>query len=109
MPAPLRIILSEEEERTLRELREAQSVPYRTRDRAHMLRLNAQGLNVPAIADIFRCHQHNVLYLIAPSYLSKLRTLTPPSSPQSLKLPRSKALRFISQPGYCLENEEFSY
>lgn len=25
-----------------------------------MLRLNAQGLNVPAIADIFQCHQHTV-------------------------------------------------
>lgn len=60
MPAPLRIILTEDEERTLSELREAQSVPYRTRDRAHMLRLNAQGWNVPAIADIFQCHQHTV-------------------------------------------------
>jgi transposase len=56
----LRIILTEEEERTLSELREAETVPYRTRDRAHMLRLNAQGLNVPAIADIFQCHQHTV-------------------------------------------------
>ena len=60
MPAPLRIILTEEEDRTLSELREAQTVPYRTRDRAHMLRLNAQGLNVPAIAAIFQCHQHTV-------------------------------------------------
>jgi transposase len=60
MPAPLRIILTEDEERTLSELREAQSVPYRTRDRAHMLQLNAQGWNVPAIAEIFQCHQHTV-------------------------------------------------
>lgn len=60
MPAPLRITLTEEEELTLSELREAQTVPYRTRDRAHMLRLNAQGLNVPAIAEIFQCHQHTV-------------------------------------------------
>jgi transposase len=60
MPAPLRIILTEEEDRTLSELRQAQTVPYRTRDRAHMLRLNAQGLNVPAIAEIFQCHQHTV-------------------------------------------------
>jgi hypothetical protein len=44
MPAPLRITLTEEEDRTLSELRQAQSVPYRTRDRAHMLRLNAQGM-----------------------------------------------------------------
>jgi transposase len=60
MPAPLRITLTEEEDRTLRELRQAQSVPYRTRDRAHMLRLNAQGMNVPAIAEVFQCHQQTV-------------------------------------------------
>lgn len=35
MPAPLRIKLKPEEEKTLAELREAISVPYRTRDRTH--------------------------------------------------------------------------
>ncbi len=60
MPAPLRIVLTGEEDRTLRELRMAQTVPYRTRDRAHMLLLNAQGWNVPAIAQIFDCHEHTV-------------------------------------------------
>ena len=53
MPAPLRIILTEEEDRTLNELREAQTVPDRTRDRAHILRLNAQGVNVSVIAKIW--------------------------------------------------------
>lgn len=47
MPAPLRIILNAEEDRTLSELRLAEHLPQRTRDRAHMLRLNAQGWNVP--------------------------------------------------------------
>jgi transposase len=60
MPAPLRIILTPEEDRTLSELREAQSLPQRTRDRAHMLRLNALGWNAPKIAEIFECHQHTV-------------------------------------------------
>lgn len=60
MPAPLRITLSVEEDRTLNELRVAQSVPQRTRERAHMLRLNAQGWTVPAIAEIFNCHEHTV-------------------------------------------------
>lgn len=60
MPAPLRITLTEEEDRTLSELRVAQTVPPRTRDRAHMLRLNAQGWTVPAIAEIFECHEHTV-------------------------------------------------
>ena len=60
MPAPIRIVLTEEEDRTLLELRVATSVPQRTRDRAHMLRLNAQGWNTPAIAEIFECHEHTV-------------------------------------------------
>lgn len=60
MPAPLRIKLNLQEEETLAELRKAVSVPYRTRDRAHMLKLNAQGKNVPEIAQIFNCHEHTV-------------------------------------------------
>ena len=60
MPAPIRIVLTEEEDRTLLELRVAICVPQRTRDRAHMLRLNAQGWNSPAIAEIFECHEHTV-------------------------------------------------
>jgi transposase len=35
-------------------------IPQRTRDRAHMLRLNSQGWNVPAIANMFECHEHTV-------------------------------------------------
>lgn len=60
MPAPLRIKLSLEEEKTLKELEKASSVPYRTRNRAQMLKLNAQGINVPEIARIFDCHEHTV-------------------------------------------------
>ena len=60
MPAPLRIILTPEEDYTLTELRLAQRVPQRTRDRAHILRLNAQGWNVPVIAEILECHPHTV-------------------------------------------------
>jgi transposase len=60
MPAPLRVKLSRLEEETLGELQKASSVPYRTRNRAQMLRLNAQGRNVPEIAQIFNCHEHTV-------------------------------------------------
>ena len=60
MPAPIRIVLTGEEDRTLLELRIANCVPQRTRERAHMLRLNAQGWTVPAIAGIFECHEHTV-------------------------------------------------
>ena len=45
MPAPLRVKLSSLEEETLKELQKASSVPYRTRNRAQMLKLNAQGRN----------------------------------------------------------------
>lgn len=60
MPAPLRIALTPEAEATLSELRIASSVPYRVRDRAHMVLLNADGWNAPAIADCFNCHEHTV-------------------------------------------------
>lgn len=60
MPAPIHVVLNTEEDRTLTELRLATSVPQRTRDRAHMLRLNAQGWRVPAIAEIFECHEQTV-------------------------------------------------
>jgi hypothetical protein len=54
MPAHLRITLTEEKDLTLSELRQAQSMPYRTRDRAHVLRLNTQGMNVTTIAEVFQ-------------------------------------------------------
>ena len=60
MPAPLRVKLSRLEQETLGELHKANSVPYRTRNRAQMLKLNAQGRNVPEIAQIFKCHEHTV-------------------------------------------------
>ena len=60
MPAPLRVILTVEESEMLRELRLATTVPQRTRDRAHLLRLNAQGWNTPELADMFEIHPHTV-------------------------------------------------
>lgn len=60
MPAPIHLILNSEEDRTLAELRLATTVSQRTRDRAHMIRLNAQGWTVPAIAEIFECHEQTV-------------------------------------------------
>lgn len=60
MPAPIHLVLNTEEDRTLTELRIATTAPQRTRDRAHMIRLNAQGWTVPAIAEIFECHEQTV-------------------------------------------------
>lgn len=60
MPASVRVVLNEEEDRTLSELRRATTVSQRTRDRSHMVRLNAQGWNAPALGDIFECCEHTV-------------------------------------------------
>ena len=60
MPAPLRVTLNEESDRTLQELRVAIKVSQHIKDRAHMVRLNAQGWNVPAIAEIFECQEQTV-------------------------------------------------
>ena len=50
MPAALRITLTTEENKTLQELEVADSVPRRTKQRATVLRLNAKGWKVKAIA-----------------------------------------------------------
>lgn len=51
MPAPLTISLTEEEDRTLRELSYANGVPGRIKQRASALRLNASGWKVQQIAE----------------------------------------------------------
>jgi transposase len=50
MGARLRVFLRPEEERTLYELRQATTVGQRVKDRAQVIRLNAQGLYVENIA-----------------------------------------------------------
>ena len=53
MGARLRIFLKPEEERTLFEMRTATTVSQRVKDRAEVLRLNAQGWYVEKIANYF--------------------------------------------------------
>ena len=60
MPAPLRINLTKCEVITLEELRVAPKVVQRTKDRAHMLLLNAQGFRVSQIARVFNCQGETV-------------------------------------------------
>ncbi|MBW4680077.1 MAG: helix-turn-helix domain-containing protein [Microcoleus vaginatus WJT46-NPBG5] len=50
MPAPLKLSLTDEEDRTLRELSYADGVAKRIKQRATALRLNASGWNVAQIA-----------------------------------------------------------
>ncbi|MGD1927983.1 MAG: IS630 family transposase, partial [Leptolyngbyaceae cyanobacterium] len=49
----LRVFLTAEEDRTLRELRRAPTVPQRVKDRADVVRMNARGDYVETIAAYF--------------------------------------------------------
>jgi transposase len=60
MGARLRVFLTSDEERTLFELRTASRVPQRVKDRAQMVRLNAQGWYVEKIAQHYHCHEQTV-------------------------------------------------
>lgn len=60
MPAPMRVKLNEEEDRTLKELCCADGVPERTKQRALAIRLNAHGWNTPQIAQFLEWHEHTV-------------------------------------------------
>ena len=48
----IRIILTAAQEITLSEMMKAETLPQRTRDRAQIVRMNAQGWNAPKIAEI---------------------------------------------------------
>ena len=60
MPAPIRMVLNAEEDRTLFELSSADGVPHRTKQRATAIRLNAYGWNVPQIGQYLDWHEHTV-------------------------------------------------
>lgn len=51
MPAPLKITLTDEEDRMLENLSYTDGVPRRTKQRALALRLRAHGWKIPQIAD----------------------------------------------------------
>ena len=106
MPAPIRIVLTESEDRTLSELREAIGVPQRTRDRAHMLRLNAQGWTCPAIAEIFECHEHTVRATIRRWQGSGLGGLWEASGRGAKRKWSETDLQYLEQ---CLEKEGRTY
>lgn len=60
MPAAIRVTLSDQEDRTLKELSYAEGVSPRTKQRALVIRLNAHGWNAPQIAQFLDCHEHSV-------------------------------------------------
>lgn len=56
----LRVFLSAEEDRTLREMRRAKTVPQRVKDRAEVVRMNARGDYVEVIASYMGWHVETV-------------------------------------------------
>lgn len=56
----LRVFLAPEEDRTLRELRRATTVPQRVKDRADVVRMSARGDYVETIAAYFDWHVETV-------------------------------------------------
>lgn len=106
MPAPIHIVLTEEEDRTLSELRVALTVSQRTRDRAHMLRLNAQGWTVPAIAEIFECHEHTVRGTIRRWETDGLSGLWEAPGRGAKRKWQEADLQYLEQ---CLEQEPRTY
>ena len=56
----LRVFLTPEEDRTLRELRRASTLPQRVKDRADVVRMNARGDYVETIATYFNWHVETV-------------------------------------------------
>ena len=75
MPAPLRIVLSEDSDRTLQELRVAPNVVQHIKNRAHMVRLNAQGWNVPAVAEIIEVSRADGATSVAPMGERRIREI----------------------------------
>ena len=106
MPAPIRIVLTESEDRTLSELRVATCVPQRTRDRAHMLRLNAQGWNTPAIAEIFECYEHTVRATIRRWQTDGLGGLWEAAGRGAKRKWQEADLQYLE---HCLEQDERTY
>ncbi|MDJ0570488.1 MAG: helix-turn-helix domain-containing protein [Pleurocapsa sp. MO_192.B19] len=60
MPAPLKISLSEEEDRQLLNLQQHSKTPSRVRYRAEIVRLNAYGWSVSQIAEYKKLSSHTV-------------------------------------------------
>lgn len=106
MPAPIRLVLTEEEDRTLWELREAKGVPQRTRDRAHILRLKAQGWTCRAIAEIFECHEHTVRATIRRWQTDGLGGLWEAPGRGAKRKWQEADLQYLE---HCLEQDERTY
>ena len=106
MGARLRVFLSAEEDRTLRELRTATTVPQRVKDRASMLRLNNQGLYVEDIAAYFDCNRQTVRETIHRWQKQGLGGLWEAKGRGAKRLWQEEDLEYLEQ---CLKKEQRTY
>lgn len=106
MPASLKIRLAPEEDFTLSQLQEATKVPQRTKKRAHMLRLKAQGWTVGAIAEIFECHEHTVRATIRRWQQQGLGGLWSATGRGTKRLWQEADMQYLEQ---CLDQQERTY
>lgn len=106
MGARLRIFLSAEEERTLRELRIANTVAQRVKDRASMLLLNNQGLYVEDIAVYFKCNKQTVRETIHRWQKKGLGGLSEAQGRGQKRSWQEEDLEYLEQ---CLKKEQRTY
>ena len=106
MPSPIRIILTPEQEIILSETRESENFQQRTRDRAHMERMKAQGWNVPKIAQIFKCHEHTVRATLKRWQTGGIAGLSEMKGRGAKPKWQNSDLEYLSD---CLENEPRTY
>lgn len=106
MGARLRIFLSAEEERTLRELRTANTVAQRVKDRASMLLLNNQGLYVEDIAVYFKCNKQTVRETIHRWQKKGLGGLSEAQGRGQKRRWQEEDLEYLEQ---CLKKEQRTY
>ena len=90
----------------LSQLQVATLVPQRTRKRAHMLRLNAQGWTVGAIAEIFECHEHTVRATIRRWQQQGLGGLWEAPGRGTKRKWQEEDIQYLEQ---CLEQQERTY
>jgi transposase len=106
MGVRLRIFLTPEEDRTLFELRTAQGVPQRTKDRAEVLRLNAHGWKVEQIATHFNWAKDTVRETIHRWNTKGLGGLWDATRPGRKRQWQETHMTYLEQ---CLEQEPRTY
>ena len=106
MGARLRVFLSVEENRTLFELRRANTVPQRVKERAEVIRLSHQGLYVEKIASFVGRHRRTVRETLHRWQQRGLGGLWDSPHPGSQKRWQSEDIEYLES---CLRREQRTY